>query len=132
MKKRRSNTTEELETVKSSYIGQTSMTFKKRFYGHNKSMRDKNVNQTGLSRKVWKLREDGVEFDLKWSIIDEAPSFNGISCKLCLSETCHILFNSDQNTLNKKTELMSACRHKARWRIKKPEPKNATLKMEPD
>ena len=49
-----------------NYIGITSNTFKERLANHKKSFKhEKYSKETTLSRKVWKLREEGVECEIK-------------------------------------------------------------------
>ena len=55
------------------YYGSTSMQFKKRYYGHERSFRIENSSPTGLSNYVWKLKNLGwqmnTDFKIKWSIL---------------------------------------------------------------
>ena len=51
---------------------------------------------------------------LKWSIVKSAPSYSNISkkCFLCLHEKLEIVnFEDQDHLLNKRSELISKCRH---------------------
>ena len=100
------------------YIGLTEGTFKRRLYGHRQSFRNSNLkNATELSKHIWHLKEQGEEYELSWKIIDRASSYNGASkrCRLCLLEKYHILTRDD--LLNKRSELVSKCRHRRAYLI---------------
>ena len=102
------------------YYGSTSMQFKKRFYGHDRSFKIENSNPTGLSKYVWKLKKLGwktdSDFKIKWSILTKAYPFalGGKRCDLCLSEKTTILLHKNKRTLlNQRDEILTKCRHKA-------------------
>ena len=88
--------------------------FKVRYRGHKSSLTKRDGKQTTLSTYVWNLRDQGVPFDMKWSVIDRAPAFNPTSyvCRLCTLEKYHILFNRQGATLNQRSEFFSKCWHK--------------------
>ena len=88
--------------------------FKVRYRGHKSSLTKRDGKQTTLSTYVWNLRDQGVTFDMKWSVIDRAPAFNPTSyvCRLCTLEKYHILFNRQGATLNQRSEFFSKCWHK--------------------
>ena len=97
-----------------TYIGLTSNHFKKRFYAHNHSFKNPDVNQTSLSNHVRKLKEDGIKHTIQWEQIDQAKSFSPVTgiCGLCTKEKFHITFKPGVGPLNKKSEMFSNCRHK--------------------
>ena len=96
------------------YIGVTENTFKDRNYKHRNSFKyESKVNSTELSKYVWDLKKKGITNPvINWSIIDYASTYvNGSKkCNLCLTEKDHIIM-SPLNLLNKRTELVSKCRH---------------------
>ena len=100
------------------YIGLTDNTFKTRYTNHMKSFRNERYkNDTELSKFVWNLRNKGQDFDISWSIIDKALSYSNMNkrCNLCISEKLHII-NADKSTLlNKRSELVSKCRHQNKY-----------------
>ena len=65
-------------------------------------------------KQIWKLKRSNVAFDLKWSIVGKASSYNSISgiCHLCLLEKTTILMSNCNKPLNKRTEIMNTCRHR--------------------
>ena len=95
------------------YIGLTGGKFKDRWASHNYSFRhEKASKSTELSKYVWELKNKGVIPKLSWSIIDRASSYKNGSkiCNLCVTEKFHIIM-SKLPLLNKRTELISKCRH---------------------
>ena len=53
---------------------------------------------------------------MTWTILDHAkPHVNGSSnCDLCLTEKYHII-NSHVNIINKRSELITKCRHENKF-----------------
>ena len=99
-----------------TYIGLTSNHFKKRFYSHNHSFKNPDVNQTSLSNHIRKLKEEKIEHTIHWEQIDQARVFSPVTgiCALCTKEKFHITFKPGVGPLNKKSEMFSNCRHKRR------------------
>ena len=105
------------------YIGMTSNTFKERYRNHAKSFQTKKYsNETELSNYVWQLQEKNKPFNISWSIVKKATPYTGGSkrCNLCLEEKFCILKANKQNLLNKRSELVSTCRHKRNFHFGKP------------
>ena len=100
-----------------NYIGLTEHSFKDRLYKHRNSFKYRNkINSTELSKHIWNLKDNKIEnVEIKWSILDRAPAFKNGSkrCNLCLTEKYHIIYQ-DLETLNKRSELLSNCRHKCK------------------
>ena len=96
-----------------TYTG-VAKNFKVRYNGHKTSLRHRGEKQTTLSSYIWSLRDEGVQFDMKWSVIDRGPAFNPLNyvCRLCTIEKYHILFNRQGATLNQRSEFFSKCWHK--------------------
>ena len=103
-----------------NYIGLTEHTIKDRIYKHRNSFKyESKVNSTELSKHVWDLKKNGItDPAIKWSIIDHAkPYINGSKrCHLCLTEKFHII-TSPLNLLNKRSELVSKCRHENKYHL---------------
>ena len=77
----------------------------------------KRVNDTELSKYLWKLKEENVDYNLQWSIKGCASPYKcgTRKCDLYLTEKM-ITARSDANKLlNKRTELVSKCRHKNKF-----------------
>ena len=51
------------------YIGSTGNTFKNRWYGQNNNIKNINENETELSKYIWKLINNNIEYNIKLSII---------------------------------------------------------------
>lgn len=112
-------------TVKSTegvkkYIGMAETTFKVRYTNHMMSLRNENYrNKTTLSNYIWDLKNNQVSYDIDWRLIDRSSTYDGTNrrCSLCLLEKFYIL--NGENLLNKRTELISKCRHRNKYAIKK-------------
>ena len=101
-----------------TYLGAAANTFKERFRNHTLSFKHEKYKQnTSLSKHIWDLKTDQKPFEIKWSIAGRAPPYNPTakSCKLCLLEKTLILTTADPSPLNKRSELMSKCRHRAKF-----------------
>ena len=101
-----------------NYKGVAEGEVKQRIACHQTSFGDKKYkNATELSKYIWDLKEKDTEYELKWKILDKAsPYQNGSKrCSLCLMEKFYII-NADNNTsLNKRSELVSKCRHENKF-----------------
>ena len=100
-----------------TYIGQAGQSFKERYNNHTKSF--KNIlyeNETTLSKEVWKLKNENIDYKLSWSVICRASTYKSSSkvCQLCLLEKTYIL-TSKENLLNKRNEIMNKCRHRRKF-----------------
>ena len=97
------------------YIGLTEGQFKKRYANHKTSFSNKKYSKTTLSAYIWDIKEkENLTPKLTWSILKKVPSYNNISkkCPLCLQEKLEIiLYKKPEELLNKKSELISKCRH---------------------
>ena len=113
-----------------TYTGGTAQTFKERWRGHKTDLRHKRrETSTTLSKYVWELKDEGKEFNIKWSLVDRAPPFNPITrkCRVCLKEKREILYNKDGSSLNKRGEIFNTCRHRIKgllWEQLKQERRN--------
>ena len=97
-----------------NYIGLCSTDFKSRLAVHKQSFKDEKINQTSLSKYILKLKNDKVEYNLKWKIIDRGKTYSTTNntCQLCVKEAYYIIFNPELADLNSKSELFASCRHK--------------------
>ena len=114
-------TTKDGSNISKFYHGMTGGPFKSRYNGHKYDMRHKEIYGTTLSRHVWRLREMKVKFGLTWEIKEKAVIYKpgGRDCKLCNAEKFHILMANDKGSLNCRSELLSKCRHRAKWKLDK-------------
>ena len=112
--------------VEDSTVTYTGGTYdwKTRYYGHNGSFRDpERRTETTLSKHIWELNDQDLNYIINWKIIEKSHAFNPITlqCKLCLSEIYHIIMNmnSAQACLNKRLEVYSSCRHIKKFLLSK-------------
>ena len=97
------------------YIGQASTSFKTRYNNHKSSFKNQNHQKsTKLSGLVWKLKEEGQIYNIKWNIISLQPTFDPGSnkCQLCLMEKVMILESDPETTINKRNEIFTKCPHR--------------------
>ena len=104
-------TTKDGSNISKFYHGMTGGPFKSRYNGHKHDMRHKEIYGTTLSRHVWRLGE------IKEKAVIYKPG--GRDCKLCNAEKYHILMVNDKGSLNCRSELLSKCRHRAKWKLDK-------------
>ena len=100
------------------YYGSTKNAFKQRFDGHTYSFRHReNRTDTKLSELVWDLSDQGTQFSIKWSVISKSHPYvcGSKRCDLCLSEKMAIARSNHPGMINKRSELMSKCRHRDKY-----------------
>ena len=96
------------------YIGSTETPFKHRYANHLMSFRhERYENQTELSKYIWRLKREGKDYRIGWDILRRAPAYSSLSkrCDLCVTEKLMILFMDKSTLLNRRSELVSKCRH---------------------
>ena len=101
-----------------AYYGLTEGTFKTRYNSHTNSFKHwKKRNVTQLSKHMWELKNLGLEPIIKWEIAKRAAPYKCGSrrCDLCLTEKMVIATANPTTTLNKRSELISTCRHRAKF-----------------
>ena len=114
-------TTTDNKTTPRNYIGLTKGTLKQRFNQHKITFQHrKYTNNTELSKYIWQLKDDSINFNIKWSIIARAWPYNNTTkrCDLCLTEKLMITKFNSNNLLNKRSELISKCRHRNKFYLK--------------
>ena len=108
-------TVTETKTQKTdTYIGLTADPFKTRYNNHTKSFNHRRYKtDTELSNHIWKLQDGGIEYKIKWKIIDRGRPFNPVSktSQLCTNEKLYILRRPELCSLNSNNELGSYCQH---------------------
>ena len=98
-----------------TYIGLTENTLKTRYRNHMASFHHtKHRNSTELSKHVWSLTDNDIDYSISWRIISSSSSYNSSSkrCNLCLKEKFLIICHPDLPSLNKHNKLVSSCRHR--------------------
>ena len=104
-----------------TYVGLTSNTFKTRFNNPKISFKcRRKKHSTELSNYVWDLKDNNVDFNIKWKILKQAKPYNSTSnrCNLCLREKYFIICKPSLASLNKRNELVSSCRHADKFLIR--------------
>ena len=110
-----------------TYVGLTENDFKSRYRKHLSSIRHSRYrNSTELSKHIWYLKENDIAYNITWKIICKAVPYNLTTkrCNLCLTEK-YIIMQKCHNmcSLNKRTELMSTCRHYNKFLLSNYHPK---------
>ena len=102
------------------YYGISETKFKTRYSNHKKSFNhEKHKNDTQLSNELWKIKASKEEPVLVWKILGqyEAYNVNTKRCLLCLNEKLQIAIYRGNNMLNKRTEIISKCRHRNKYAL---------------
>lgn len=96
-----------------SYCGST-VDFKKRYSQHKASFNEVPKQHTTLSSYIWKLKNENIPYDIKWSVKTKGHPFSSgsNSCDLCLSEKVTILMANQSSMLNKRDEILETCRRR--------------------
>ena len=66
------------------------------------------------------LKQSGLSPEIRWKIVQHATPYQcgSKTCNLCLSEKLQI-FQADPNKLlNKRSELVSKCRHRSKFKLR--------------
>ena len=105
------------------YLGLCETTFKQRLYLHRScwnAIAFKKSTGSELSKYVWSLKNEDVPHSITWEIVAHAQSYkcSNSRCYLCLNEKLAIASFPDKSTLlNQRNELVSKCRHKAKFTL---------------
>ena len=105
------------------YKGICETTFKKRCANHKKSFNWINFkNDTILSVEYWTLKQKQKPPRLTLEIKGQYKAYNPTwkkmkKCNLCLNEKLVIIDDPDKNLLNKRSEVISQCRHWNKFRL---------------
>ena len=105
-----------------NYIGLSSTPFIERYRNHLHSFNSREkINATELSKFIWKLKDEGRDYNITWEIVRTARSYKpgGKYCNLCTSEALAIAFEPGQNCLNSRNEVIKRCRHRSKWKLDK-------------
>ena len=89
------------------YIGQTATDFKHRLSTHTFSFNNRDINQTSLSQYIWEVKDQGIEYQISWKIVDRGRKFSPVNgvCQLCITEAYYINFHPEMATLNSRSEI---------------------------
>ena len=74
-----------------------------------------------LSNEVWWMKKSGQTPVITWKIVQRCSPCNSNSKRwyLCLNEQLEIATYQGNNLLNKKTEVISKCRHQNKYTLSK-------------
>ena len=104
--------------TKQTYIGLCDTTFKFRYRNHICSFKNQRYkNATELSKYIWNLKDQKIEYKIKWRKVKQAKPYSNTNkkCNLCLWEKFFIICRPTMATLNKRNELISCCRHSKKF-----------------
>jgi hypothetical protein len=106
-----------------SYVG-LAKNFKRRWPKHKATLGSPTADgQTTLSRYVWRQRDQGLNPEIEWKILEKnVADFNPITglCRLCTREKYQIVLNPSVASLNSRTEVFAQCRHRALYLMGEP------------
>ena len=114
----KANVTTKSDTTRKNCIGLTEGTFKQRSTQHKLSFWNRNYsNSMELSKHIWTLKDNNTNFTINWSILATAPAYSNKSkrCHLCLTEKLYLIRGKKPSLLNKRSELISKCRHENKF-----------------
>ena len=100
--------------------GSTEPRWKSRLGNHLSSFSDpRKKNKTSLARYIWDLKERNQPFEVKWTLHKQAFPCKCWTkkCDICLSEKLDILRGDPRTMLNKKSEIMNKCLHRAKYKL---------------
>ena len=102
-----------------TYYG-NSEDFKFLYSNHTKAFRHQHKNDTELSKCIWDLKNAGIHYNITWSIAAYASAYRCGTrrCDLCITEKYIIARANQKNLLNKRTEIISKCRHRNKFILK--------------
>ena len=94
------------------FFGTAEGKFKLGYNNHIMSFRyKKDVNNTELSKYLWKLNEENVYYNLQRNIKAYASPYK-CETRKCFTEKMFIARSDPKKLLNKRTELVSKCRNR--------------------
>ena len=108
------------------YFGLSEGQFKTRYNNHKTSFKYiGNRENTELAKYIWKLKETNKKFEITWEIAEHAKACKAGSkrCHLCLAEKLLIANAPRKSTINKRSELITTCRHRNKFYLQKLESK---------
>ena len=115
------NVTNNVNSDEKFYRGLAETPFKVRFGNHTKDFNHKKYcKSTELSKYKWQLKENDITPQFTWEMLAQVYANTKINfCVLCLTEKLKIIdVFDDPRLLNKKSELVSSCRHQYKLLLK--------------
>ena len=99
-------------------IGMTENDFRGRYNMHKQSFNNsKHENSTSLSKYIWKMKRAYVNYGIKWSILKRVNAYvaGSKNCNLIQAAKLCIVNTDKRNLLNKRSKLISKCRHENKF-----------------
>ena len=103
-----------------SYYGVCEIAFKLKYTNHKKMFNNiKYQTDTELSNEYWNIISANKTSNVSWEILGTHKSYNQSSkrCLLCLNEKLAIALHKDDNMLNKRSEIISKCKHRNKYML---------------
>ena len=114
--------TETISGKTETYTGLTQGTLRSRIQMHEYDFRTPaHKSSTSLSSHIWSLKDQNLNFDVKWKVLTRAQAYQPASkiCHLCNAEVYYILFKPETASLNKRSELKNKCRHVNKFKMRR-------------
>ena len=95
--------------------------FKFQYDNHTKCFRNRYYeHDIELSKYIWKLKDIGKTFTLKWNIAAYTSPYRCGTrrCDLCITEKYIIARADQEHLLNKHTQFISKCCHRNKFLLK--------------
>jgi hypothetical protein len=111
----RATITETASGQSETYTGMTGRQFKDRWREHMGNTRNESGREKSrLSIHIWNLKDNQIDYNLDWQILERATTFNPITkkCGVCLKEKYFIMYDRPGSSLNKRQEVFNTCRHR--------------------
>ena len=104
------------------YAGISAPPWKFRSSNHKLSFNKREYAKCEIAKEVWKIKDQGGDFNIEWRIIGHAPAYNPVvkKCNLCIAEKVYIAENMENdliNLINKRGELISQCMHRKKYAL---------------
>ena len=97
-----------------TYVGLTETSFKARFANHKSAFNDQSKRQHRAQQACLAFEgSQGLKFQITWRILKQTSPYSPASnrCNLCQWEKYFIICRPELATLNKRSELVTSCRH---------------------
>ena len=101
-----------------NYAGMSEPAWKLRLGNHTYSFNHREAAKCEIAKEVWKIKDQGGDYNIEWSIIGHAPAYNPVTkkCNLCTSEKVYIAEHLE-HLINKRDELISKCPHRRKYAL---------------
>ena len=102
-----------------TYYGISDTKFKSRYANLRKSFKNRIYKtDTGYSNEIWKLKERSKD-NISWEVLGIHQSYNAAKNEKSkrLNEKIAIALHLEDNILNKRTEIISKCRHTSKYNV---------------